>query len=120
MDKISGDTAKVLVIGGTTAPWDLRSEALAKFPTRLHVTLPDVSTRVEILVRAVGSKQCEMRQQDYHMAALKMEGFSDAEIRSAIRMALMRPISRIRRATHYQPVRQSPLSEFCTLLGIFL
>lgn len=104
MDKISTDREKILVIGTTSAPWHLLETTLERFRTRLYIPRPNMDIRIELLKRAIGSTPCAMRPDDYHEVSLRMEGFFDRDISEVVQLALMYPMRRIRRATHYKQV----------------
>lgn len=59
---------------------------------------------MKMIQETVGSTPSAMQQCDYRQLAHETEKLADNAIRSAIREAFKKPLSRIIRATHYKPV----------------
>jgi vacuolar protein-sorting-associated protein 4 len=110
----------VLVLGATNIPWQLDSairrrsslpNAFAdnRFERRIFIPLPDEQARTKMFELNVGETPNNLTHKEFKQLGDMTEGYSGSDIAIAVRDALMEPIRKLRMATHFKAVRNSPL-----------
>jgi vacuolar protein-sorting-associated protein 4 len=106
MDGVGKDSKGVLILGATNIPWQLDAAIRRRFQRRVHISLPDLPSRVRMFEIAVGNTPCELKVTDYKSLGQLSEGYSGSDIAIAVQDALMQPVRKIQTATHYKKVSQ--------------
>lgn len=109
---------EVILIGITTKPWDLELETRAIFQETVHIPIPDETGRRDILVKQIdrvrlGAGNCSkiecdaglLRPETYTRLAKLTEGYSVRDIiEGVVKIALMAPVTKIQKASHWKKV----------------
>lgn len=82
----SGD--RVVVIGSTNRPFDLDEAVLRRFPRRILVDLPDLSTRKEILEVTLAENRVDPAV-NFTEIAERLEGYTGSDIKEVCREAVV-------------------------------
>ncbi|EFY98000.1 vacuolar protein sorting-associated protein VPS4 [Metarhizium robertsii ARSEF 23] len=104
MDGVGNDSKGILVLGATNIPWQLDAAIRRRFQRRVHIGLPDLNGRARMFKLAVGDTDTALQASDYTVLANKSDGFSGSDITNVVQHALMRPVRKILRATHFKVV----------------
>lgn len=88
MDGVNSSNEGVLILAATNAPWHLDSafRRPGRFDRILFVPPPDLPARVEVLQILCAGKPVE--KIDYEEVAKKCEGFSGADLRAVVELAI--------------------------------
>lgn len=99
----------VLILGATNAPWHLDSafRRPGRFDRILLVPPPDLSTRVEILSLQMRGKP--MENIDFQAIAELCEGFSGADLRGVVEVAVENKLREVMKAGLSTPLRTRDL-----------
>ncbi|XP_062536210.1 spastin isoform X3 [Armigeres subalbatus] len=88
----NSESDKIVVMAATNRPQELDEAALRRFPKRVYVTLPDLSTR-EILLRKLLEKQgSPLGDADMKHLAELTEGYSGSDLTALAKDAALEPI----------------------------
>ena len=85
----------ILVIGATNVPWALDAATRKMFEKRIYIPLPDEESRRHLFERKIGNSPCELNPEDLDQLAKLTEGYSEANICTVVREALMMPLHKI-------------------------
>ena len=115
----------VFVLGATTKPWQLESIILKRFSQYVHIALPDLLERVTIFRIEVAAMQHTLETEDFKKLGEATEGYSASDIHSVVQAAFIKPIRKVKDATHFKQVIPTldlvscltpiPKSGFCLL-----
>eukprot|EP00892_Ulva_mutabilis_P006825 jgi/Ulvmu1/4514/UM002_0240.1 len=87
-----GEDSRVIVIGATNRPRDLDDAVLRRLSRRVHVPLPDLSTRLQLLHITLQSQVGQLSGDDLQAVADATAGYSGSDMASLCKEAAMRPI----------------------------
>ncbi|KXJ70658.1 hypothetical protein RP20_CCG022837 [Aedes albopictus] len=88
----NSESDKIVVMAATNRPQELDEAALRRFPKRVYVTLPDLSTR-ELLLRKLLEKQgSPLSDADMKRLAILTEGYSGSDLTALAKDAALEPI----------------------------
>jgi vacuolar protein-sorting-associated protein 4 len=104
MDGVGNDLNGVVVLGATNLPWQLDAAIRRRFQRRIHIGLPDLKARARTFQIHMGEMGVNLASDDYDRLAAMSEGFSGSDISNAVQDALMIPVRKIYKATHYYNV----------------
>ena len=96
----------VVVLGASNTPWELDTALRRRFQRRIYTPLPTRHEREQILRLAMEGTYHNLRDRDYQFVASKTEGFSSSDISTLAREALMGPVRRCLRSTHFRQVKR--------------
>ncbi len=105
MQGVGVDNDGILVLGATNIPWGLDSAIRRRFEKRIYIPLPDEPARKRLLELHIGETPTDLGDRDYMELAKLTENYSGSDISVAVREALMEPVRKVQRATHYKNVR---------------
>lgn len=94
MQGVGKDNSGVLVVGATNLPWLLDPGIIRRLEQKIYIPLPDLKARAALIRHACGF---DAPQQLAEMT----EGFSGADLSTAIRNAKMQPVRQVMEATHW-------------------
>lgn len=106
LDGVSSRNTGVVVIGATNTPWEIDAALRRRFQKRIFTPLPDAKAREHILRLAIGPSEdvpSSVSDRELRRAAAATEGYSSADMNTLSREALMGPIRRCLRSTHFRP-----------------
>ncbi len=99
----------VILMGATNMPWVLDSEFRRIFQRHIHISLPDdAQTRMQIIEGSIGTHSHTLSSQDFVSLGHKTDGYSGAGIDVMVKEALMMPVRKIQKATHFKRVSSGP------------
>uniref|UniRef100_A0A914XQT1 vesicle-fusing ATPase n=1 Tax=Plectus sambesii TaxID=2011161 RepID=A0A914XQT1_9BILA len=105
MQGVGTDNDGILVLGATSSPWMLDVSIWHSFEKRIYIPLPEASARTEMFELHVGKTTAtSLTEDDYRELGDNTEGYSGADISIVVRDALMQPLRKIQKATHFQKV----------------
>ena len=92
-----GSARPVLILGTTNRPWDLDEAMRRRFERRIHMPLPDVAARDEILKTYTRQLKLSPELSDARLRLLaeQLDGFSGADIQLVCRDAAMTPMREV-------------------------
>ena len=102
MQGVGVDNDGILVLGATNIPWGLDAAIRRRFEKRIYIPLPDEVARKRLFELHVGSTPTNLTDYDLSVLAKRTENYSGSDISVAVREALMEPIRKVQRATHYK------------------
>ena len=105
---------KVVVIGATNLPWALDSAFLRRFDRHIHVGLPTLAERVEILKLKLSICLHELKDADFDMLARHCDGFTGDTIRQAVAQEWNAMYKKIKTATHFRKASLNGQEVYCT------
>ena len=112
MQGVGNDTDGILVLGATNIPWALDSAIRRRFEKRIYIGLPEAPARATMFKLHMGDTKSTLTDRDYQELGAKAERYSGADIGIVVRDALMQPVRKVQRATHFcrvtQPDRNDP------------
>lgn len=112
MNGVGNENAGILVLGATNIPWALDIAIKRRFEKRIYIPLPDVHARQKMFELNVGPTPCNLTHADWHRLAMDTDGYSGSDISVLVRDAIMQPLRKVSRATHFKqiqaPERPSP------------
>jgi len=90
---ISDPDERVLIMGATNRPWELDDAALRRLVKRIHVPLPDDSTRIEILKNLMKKQsKVSISVSDYKSISGLTAGYSGSDLTQLAKDAALMPI----------------------------
>jgi len=104
IDGVDKDNSGILFIAATNLPWTLDEAFRRRFQKKILVPMPDSAARRRLFEIEIGDTQCNLSQADYEQLTEKTDGFSGSDITNLVQEALMGPIRRLHRATHFKQV----------------
>lgn len=104
MQGVGVDNDGILVLGATNIPWGLDSAIRRRFEKRIYIPLPEEPARKRLLELHIGETPTELSDSDLMIIARKTENYSGSDISVAVREALMEPVRKVQRATHYKNI----------------
>ncbi|XP_058117892.1 vacuolar protein sorting-associated protein 4-like [Anopheles ziemanni] len=104
MQGLGSDNEGVLVLGATNTPWILDSAIRRRFEKRIYIPLPDEQARRVMFKIYLGNTAHTLTDENLYSLAAKTEGFSGSDISIVVRDALMQPVRRLQRATHFKRI----------------
>ena len=107
MQGVNNDNDGVLVLGATNLPWALDAAIRRRFERRIYIPLPESAARVAMFKLHIGDTKNELTQQDFKHLGDVTDGYSGADVGVCVRDALMEPVRKVQRATHFKRVRGS-------------
>jgi vacuolar protein-sorting-associated protein 4 len=102
IDGVDKDDSGILFIAATNLPWTMDEAFRRRFQKRIHVLMPDSAARRRLFEIEVGDTRCTLLQEDYEQLTEKTDGFSGSDITNLVQEALMGPVKRLHRATHFR------------------
>jgi vacuolar protein-sorting-associated protein 4 len=87
LDALNQTTLPLLIIGETSAPWNIDHSTRKRFERRAYVGLPDPPARRQVLVTRLGYVHSLLSAQDIEAAVAETEGFTHSEIVAIVRKA---------------------------------
>ena len=102
MQGVGVDNDGILVLGATNIPWGLDAAIRRRFEKRIYIPLPDELARKRLFELHVGNTSTTLTDNDFSQLAKLTENYSGSDISVAVREALMEPIRKVQRATHYK------------------
>ncbi len=107
---------KVVVIGATNLPWALDSAFLRRFDRHIHIGLPNLAERVEILKLKLSICLHELENADFEELAGYCDGFTGDTIRQAVAQEWNAMYKKIKKATHFRRASLNGQEVYCTCL----
>lgn len=111
MQGVGSDNDNVLVLGATNIPWGLDSAIRRRFERRIYIPLPEEAARLSMFKIHLGDTKTNLNENDMKRLAQMTEGYSGADIGIIVRDALMEPVRKVQRATHFKRVRGPSLED---------
>ena len=105
---------KVVVIGATNLPWALDPAFLRRFDRHIHVGLPSLVDRVEILKLKLSICLHELKDVDMEDLAKFCDGFTGDTIRQAVAQEWNAMYEKIETATHFRKASLNGQEVYCT------
>lgn len=105
---------KVVVIGATNLPWALDSAFLRRFDRHIHIGLPNLVERVEILKLKLSICLHELKDADFEIVARYCDGFTGDTIRQAIAQEWNAMYKKIKTATRFRKASLNGQEVYCT------
>lgn len=102
---------KVVVIGATNLPWALDTAFLRRFDRHIHVGLPNLEERVEIL--RLKLSVCLHNVDDLEGLAHLCDGFAGDTIKQAVALVWNAMYKKIRGASHFRKVMLNGREVYC-------
>ena len=96
----------VVVLGASNTPWELDAALRRRFQRRIYTPLPARHERAQIMRLAMEGTRHALRDRDYARVAARTEGFSSSDMSTLAREALMGPVRRCLRSTHFRQVKR--------------
>ena len=106
--------SKVVVIGATNLPWALDSAFLRRFDRHVHVGLPSLSERIEILRLKLSECLHEIPESGFNALAEMCDGFTGDTIKQAVGSEWTSMYKKIKGASHFRQVSLNGRQVFCT------
>jgi len=107
------ENERVVVMAATNRPQELDEAALRRFPKRVYVTLPQVSTRSDLLRKLLSKQGCSLNDAELKRLATLTEGYSASDLTALAKDAALGPIREL------QP-EQVKLMDPCAVRSITL
>lgn len=102
MDGVGKTLAGILMLAATNIPWMLDAGIRRRFEKRLYIGLPDRAARIQMLtIHTRSIKKLQLTPEEIGKLSDMTAGYSGSDIKSMVNSALMLPINRIQRATHF-------------------
>ncbi len=97
----------VVVLGATNTPWELDAALRRRFQKRVHCTLPTEAERADILKLHLRDGDADahgstLTNAQFRQVARRTGGFSAADMATLSREALMGPVRKCLRSTHFK------------------
>lgn len=105
MQGVGVDNSNVLVLGATNIPWQLDSAIRRRFERRIYIPLPEETARTTMFKLHLGDTKTNLTDNDIKTLGRMTDGYSGADIGIVVRDALMMPVRKVQRATHFKTVR---------------
>ena len=105
---------KVVVIGATNLPWALDSAFLRRFDRHIHIGLPSLVERVEILKLKLRICLHELKDADFEELAKHCDGFTGDTIRQAVAQEWNAMYKKIKTATRFRKASLNGQEVYCT------
>ena len=105
MQGVNNNNEGVLVLGATNLPWALDPAIRRRFERRIYISLPCLQARVQMFKLHIGDTKNSLTEKDFKHLGKVTEGYSGADIGVCVRDALMEPVRKVQRATHFKKVR---------------
>ena len=83
---------RILVMGATNRPFDLDTAALRRFPKRIYVGVPDLTTRAQLIAKLLHSQSHTLTNHQIVELASRAEGYSGSDLNSLATEAAYGPI----------------------------
>lgn len=96
-----GGQGCVLLLGATNLPWNIDQAMRRRFEKRIYIPLPRKGARRRMFELHSEGVECLLGKDDLERFAAATEGFSGSDIKVATRDALMGPVRRVQKATHF-------------------
>lgn len=94
----------VLVLGATNTPWSLDSAVRRRFEKRIYIGLPDPNARETMFKLHMGDTPNNLTPADFKWLAQNSHKFSGADCGVCVRDAIMEPVRKIQKASHFKQV----------------
>ncbi|XP_021940158.1 vacuolar protein sorting-associated protein 4A-like isoform X2 [Zootermopsis nevadensis] len=104
MNGVDKNNDGILVLGATNIPWVLDANIRRIFEKRIYIRLHGKNARIEMFKLHLRDTPHTLTNTDLEWAAGSAELFSGADIRNAVKDALMLTIREITTATHFRHV----------------
>ena len=88
----SSNEERILVMGATNRPAELDEAVLRRFPKRVYVRLPDVSTRVHLLEKLLSRHNSPLDAAALQRLAHQTQGYSSSDLTALAKDAALGPI----------------------------
>lgn len=86
------ESERVVVMAATNRPQELDEAALRRFPKRVYVTLPQVSTRSDLLRKLLSKQGCSLNDAELKRLATLTDGYSASDLTALAKDAALGPI----------------------------
>ena len=109
MDGINGKSkeSKLYVIGATNKPWTLEAGFLRRFQKRIYVTLPDISSRINLFNQYTAPLKKENTLKNEELARFS-EGYSASDIKDICQSAQLRVVNELFESGKAMDVQTNP------------
>jgi SpoVK/Ycf46/Vps4 family AAA+-type ATPase len=109
MDGINGKSkeSKLYVIGATNKPWTLEAGFLRRFQKRIHVTLPDIASRINLFNQYTTPLKKENTLKNEELARFS-EGYSASDIKDICQSAQLRVVNELFESGKAMDVKANP------------
>jgi SpoVK/Ycf46/Vps4 family AAA+-type ATPase len=91
----TGDEDRILVIGATNRPYELDEAARRRLVKRLHIPLPELKARTQIIHNLLKTEHNKLTDNDIYQIAKLTDGYSGADMTNLCKEASMGPIRNI-------------------------
>lgn len=99
------DDVGILVIGATAVPWELDQELKQRFEQCLYVPMLGEHARECVFKKQLGCVPNNLTDDDFTGLGLKSNGCTGADITCVCRDALLWPVRKLQKATHFKRVK---------------
>ncbi|CAG9329601.1 VPS4B [Blepharisma stoltei] len=104
MQGVGHNEEGILVLGATNIPWELDPAIRRRFERRVYISLPEAPARALMFKLNLGDTPNDLTEEDYNELGNRTEGYSGSDIATTVKAALMEPVRKCQRATHFLPV----------------
>ena len=104
MQGIGNDNDGILVLGATNTPWCLDLAILRCFERRMYIPLPKAEARKLVFNFNLRNVPREISDRDIIDMSRRTAGYSCADIAIVVKEALLEPIKKVQKATHFKVV----------------
>nr|CAB3267645.1 vacuolar protein sorting-associated protein 4B-like [Phallusia mammillata] len=111
MQGVGVDNDGVLVLGATNIPWQLDSAIRRRFERRIYIPLPEETARTTMFKLHLGNTKTILTERDLRELGKITGGYSGADCSIVVRDALMEPVRKVQKATHFKRVRGPSIAD---------
>jgi vacuolar protein-sorting-associated protein 4 len=108
MAGLRSDNCGVFVLGATSTPWELDVNLLKNFQQKIHLGLPNLQARMNMVQIGTRNMAYRMTPEDWTKIGEMSDGYSGSDISGVLQDALHQPIREVQSADHFKKVICSP------------
>ena len=112
MQGVGHEEGGVLVLGATNIPWGLDSAIRRRFERRIYIPLPGEAARLTMFKIHIGDTPHNLSEEDFRELAAQTEMYSGSDISTAVKSALMEPVRKCHKATHFKKVKEQGTDKY--------
>jgi len=112
MQGVGHNEEGILVLGATNIPWELDSAIRRRFERRIYISLPEEPARKIMFKLNLGDTPHNLTEEDFDGLANRTEGYSGSDIATTVKTALMEPVRKCQKATHFLPVNEGGQTKY--------
>lgn len=92
----------VFFLCASNIPWELDAAFLRRMNNRIHIPLPELEVRANILKTHMKANSHTITDDQFYEIAKKLEGYSASDISNIVRDALLEPIRRLKVSQYFK------------------